>query len=465
MDLKKCQIFTPQHIVKYMLDLVLDDNLIFGKSFIDNSCGEGAFLEEIAERYISVLKKKKYSKDEIRKQLELNIVGCDIDEQCVNKCVEKLNRAALKHNIKSVNWNITVTDGLFIEENKKYDYVVGNPPYIAYKDLDVKNREVLKENFDTCAFGKCDYSYAFIEKGLKLLNQNGKMVYITPSNMFKTTFGERLRNHMKKYLTHIVNFPISQIFQGVLTSPAITVFSKGQYSNIISYKEIIDSNNISEKIIDKDRLNGKWDFKSNYDNGERRFGDFFKASNCIATLANNIFVHNVDKNGNLEVNLEPEILRPAVSPKSLHYGIKQKIIFPYYYKNKNVYKYSIEEMNSKFPKTINFLNKNKDKLEARDSDKNAQFYEYGRSQAIAHINQRKLMFSPIVTREVKVYELDKDTIPYSGVYIIKKGDLSLETAKIILETKNFYKYVESKGINVNGASLRISTKDIEEYRF
>ena len=73
------------------------------------------------------------------------------------------------------------------------------------------------------------------------------------------------------------------------------------------------------------------------------------------------------------------------------------------------------------------------------------------------------MISSVITEKVNVYDLDERTIPYSGFYIIPKGDRTLEFAKQILESEEFYKYLETRAINASGKSLRISVNDIKNY--
>lgn len=154
---------------------------------------------------------------------------------------------------------------------------------------------------------------------------------------------------------------------------------------------------------------------------------------------------------------------PPTPPEQ--FGIKQKIIFPYYYENDELKNYTEDEITQKFPKLMAFMSSKKEALASRDSDKNAQWYEYGRSQALRHINQSKLMISTIITKVVRVYDLDSSVVPYSGIYIIPRDSASLDDAKLILQTKRFYEYLLTKGVKVSGDSIRISSKDVEEYRF
>lgn len=466
MDLSKCQIFTPSDIVKYMLDKIDYSDNVFGKRIIDNSCGTGNILIEVVERFIADAKKARKRKATIKKGLETCVFGCDIDSKVLQVCIENLDKVALRAGLSNVQWNISNEDGLYFDDSIKFDYVVGNPPYVAYADLDYEDRIKTRDNFISCALGKFDYSYAFVEKGLSLLASNGKMVMITPSNMFKTVFGAKLRELIKKELTEIIDCSGINVFESVLTAPAITVYQKGSNSNIIIYREKKKKNNIeTEKFIDKDLLVDKWDFTGFQSHGHRAFGDYFKVSNAIATLANKVFIHNVNNDGELEINIEKAVLRPAKSPKTEQYQIIQQIIFPYQYIDSELIRYEEDKFKSEFPLAYKYLKSKKKVLESRDSDSKAKWYEYGRSQALAHLNCEKLLMSTVITKKVRLYKLDVDTIPYSGLYIVPRREMTLDTAFTILQSKDFYNYLLSKGVKERGVSFRISSKDVEKYKF
>lgn len=465
MDMSKCQIFTPADIVKYMLDKIDYTDNIFGKRIVDNSCGTGNILIEVAERFITDAKKLGKRKSTIKKGLESCVFGYDVDTKMVEVCIKNLDEVAKRFGLSDVQWSIYNNDGLYIDQNDRFDYVVGNPPYIAYIDLSEEHRKMTKENFSSCAFGKFDYSYAFIEKGLSLLSNNGKMVMLTPSNMFKTVSGAKLREIIKSELQEIIDCSTLNIFESVLTAPAITIYQKGSSSNILIYRDKYSDNIENEKFIDKNSLIDKWNFTGFISSGNRRFGDYFKVSNSIATLANKVFIHTVNDDGTLDIDIEQAILRSAKSPKTEQYHIKQRIIFPYQYRNGQLERYNEDDIKTQFPLAYAYLISKKKILDKRDSDDTARWYEYGRSQALLHLNCEKLLMSTIITHKVRVYKLDTETIPYSGLYIIPKKNLSLDTASTVLKSQHFYDYLLSKGVKERGESIRISSKDVEEYKF
>lgn len=61
------QIPTPQKYVKLMLDEVGYQKQLLGKTFIDNSCGDGNILAEAVKRYINASKNEGYTIETIKK--------------------------------------------------------------------------------------------------------------------------------------------------------------------------------------------------------------------------------------------------------------------------------------------------------------------------------------------------------------------------------------------------------------
>lgn len=473
----KCQIFTPQENVEELLNWAEYKKNLYGKKVIENSCGDGQIITKIVERYIQDSLKQNKTKKEIKKGLENDIYGIELDPKHFKKCKENMDVVSNKYNINKVEWNLYCEDSLKKEFNFKFDYVIGNPPYINYRDLDEKTREYTKENFEVCKKGKFDYCYAFIEKGIINLKENGRMAYLIPGSIFKNVFSQKLREYILPHLLEIHDYDNRKLFnknnsnqnRNILTSSAVIIIEKNNKKKSIKY---INECNKKEKSIDKKQLNGKWVFLDNeVVKKKNRFGDFFKASNSVATLLNSAFVINdyTEKEEYICVNnkkIEKKILRKAASPRGLNNNTSEMIIFPYRYdKKNNIIKYKENDFKKLYPNAYDYLMLQKKDLDNRKSDISAKWYEYGRSQALNDMNKTKLLLSIVVTKKVKIYKLNKDTIPYSGIYIIPKKDKTLEEAKEILESKEFFEYVKSIGINASGESMRITSSDINNYMF
>lgn len=382
----------------------------------------------------------------------------------------KLNNE--KNEIENVKWNLYNDDFLRSQLNVRFDFIVGNPPYINYSDLPLKERSYIKDNFLSCKNGKFDYCYAFIEKSILSLTENGKMSYLIPSSIFKTVFGENLRNLMIHDMVKIKDYSMKKIFDNALIKSAIIILEKNNTNNEIIYLNM-DTN--IEFLIKKSILKNKWVFSNDFNIGKKRFGDFYKVSHVVATLLNKAYVikdNIIEKNNDYYIigdfKIEKELVRPTASPRSLHFSKKEKIIFPYKYIDNVIYRIDEDELKRKYPGIFSYLSQFKTELMFRKSDNKATWFEYGRSQALLSITCKKLLISTIVTDKISTYILEEECVPYGGMFISLKENnnrFDLNFAKMILESEEFLNYVKKIGINISGTSLRITSKDIENFYF
>lgn len=467
----ECQVFTPHNIVVEILNQVGYIEKLYGKKVLENSCGDGAFLVEIVDRYIIDCLKQNFSKDRIIYGLENDIYGNEIDEKHKVNCIDNLNRVAQKYNIDCVKWNIVQNDFLKSSISEKFDFIIGNPPYITYSDLNKTTRSFIKKNFIVCSDGKPDYYYAFIEMSIKVLADNGKLAYLIPNNIFKNRFADRLRIFILPHLSVIIDYTTEKLFDNKLISSAIIICNGTKNNDDIQYIDKVKKRKI---LLHKDSLTDKWIFRKKEvvkENKKRKFGDDFIAMCSIATLLNDVFIIKKyeEYNEHILVNgykIEKSVLREAVSPRSLQYARKEFLIFPYSYgENNNILHFEESEFIQQFPGVCTYLKSFSERLNKRDKDKNAKWFEFGRSQALSHLNQKKLLLSTLITEEVKIHHITKNQVPYSGICIYRKGDLSLEIAEKILKSDEFLNYVYDIGINANGTTMRISARDVMNFEY
>lgn len=118
----------------------------------------------------------------------------------------------------------------------------------------------------------------------------------------------------------------------------------------------------------------------------------------IATLLNEAFILNKyeEKEQYILVNdykVEKNILREAVSPRSLQQKRKELLIFPYSYNEQNqLLRYSEDEFFQQFPETSKYLQLFIEKLNMSDKDESAKWFEFGRSQALHQLNQENCYY-------------------------------------------------------------------------
>lgn len=118
-----------------MLALAGYTHNLVGKRVLENSFGSGNILAAIVKRYIEDSMAAKLPVTQIARNLEADIYGIELDESLFAECVNRLNDLATEYGLPNVKWSLFNENALNWECNLKFDYIIGNPPYITYKDI------------------------------------------------------------------------------------------------------------------------------------------------------------------------------------------------------------------------------------------------------------------------------------------------------------------------------------------
>lgn len=188
------QYFTPKDVAGFMLDMA---NISKNSKILEPSCGEGIFLE--------LLQQKGFE----------NLSAFEIDRN-------------LSQNFEFVKYESFVSAKI----DEKYDLIIGNPPYIRWKNLEEELKEELAINpiWNKYFNSLCDYLYIFILKSIELLNDKGQLIFICPEYWMNTTHSISLRNYMVQngYFEEIYHFNETPIFDKVTVSIVIFKFIKSK---------------------------------------------------------------------------------------------------------------------------------------------------------------------------------------------------------------------------------------------
>ena len=454
----KCQVYTPDDIVQHMLDMANYKRGLMGKPVLESSFGDGSILAPIVERYINDAVRSNYSTEQVRLGLQRDIVGYEIDDKLISQVHFRLDAIAEKYGVYDVRWNLLNEDSLCIDTKKKFKYIIGNPPYLEAKAIRTEVRNQLRASFESCKRGKFDYCYAFLEKGLSLLSEDGVMVQLVPSSIMSNLSAQSLRNLLLDGIAEVVTFSSGNVFDSALVSPCIIRYEKGAANDCIA----IAHWNKAKQLFPKPHKDTNWTsvYASANPTGTR-FGDFFSASMPIATLCNDAFLLHEDE------IVEEALMRKAACPRQLRAGKEMNIIFPYLVEVDGTIRHiGSSQFEESFPLAANHLSRHKSKLASRKSDQSAQWFEYGRSQGIALVDSNtKLMLSTVISDHVNVYEIPEGVVPYGGIVISSKQDASLELAKSVLTSDEFLAYARAVGTKVSGSSVRITSRQINNYRY
>lgn len=307
-------VFTSPEIVRYMLDIVgyTASRNLSKITVLEPSCGEGAFVVEIAKRLKASASRYRFDFNEAFDQC---VFAYDIDDAKVKKCKKKL----LMLGIDSASKNVRVADFLF-RDVPKVDLVVGNPPYVRYENIPEYERTLFKDVFVTFHY-RADLYVPFFEKTLKTLKPNGRHCFICANRWQKNEYGKKLRRLIAQNyrLESILNLEYANVFQEkVLAYPAITLISNSQCSSTSTYAEVESLEDLARAKFETrpSPQNEDWSCMFNSVVADENLYTIeelgFKIGIGVATGADHIFVSK-----ELPKFVEKELLLPALNAKNL----------------------------------------------------------------------------------------------------------------------------------------------------
>lgn len=215
------QFFTPPEVAEFIVSFALH-HISTKKSACDPACGDGVFLSSLINHGFEPL-------------------GVDIDKDVIDLLSEDIKKY------------VRVENGLTLSEERKFDLVVGNPPFSSKYG---RVQGIILKNFE---LGERTSSQAieilFLEKFIKLCSENGVIGIILPHGIFSdlrlSYVREYIRNHLS--IIAIISLP-RNIFRSkenaTSSKTCILIGSKG--AKTTKKKILFASVNSIDELLKKD---------------------------------------------------------------------------------------------------------------------------------------------------------------------------------------------------------------------
>jgi len=470
------QVYTPLHIVEKILGHTQFYSNFSGKKILDPACGDGRFLVPVAQFILQ------NSPPELLGQNLLLINGWDIDLEALAICRENLDKLVADFDIK-IAWNLHQLDALKqIDNEDRFDLIIGNPPYIRIQHLPDDQRKYVQSAYSFCKKGSTDAYVAFFQLASTLLTKQGICGFITPNSYFSSETGKALRSFFEwnQNLVHITNYGALRVFENTGTYSAITIFGKVAREHFWFEKCDAKYQYSGRKIPFSELKDNKaWQLSVDHQTIRTgtRLGDICQISVGVATLSDAFYmftileeegnlVHAINKKG-VKAWLEKEILKPIIKGSKLKTStdpITEYILFPYQASasGKHIIR-SEDTLQQHFPNAYKYLTSIQPVLNQRDNGKlNAvSWYAFGRAQGLDSSFGRKIIFSPMNHSPNFVFYENPDCTIYSGYFIKYDGDYNWLLSQ--LNSKRMADFIAISGRDFQGGYKGYNKKILENF--
>ncbi len=193
---------------------------------LEPSCGDGAFLKAISKHF---------------SDKSIHIDAIDLDACAIEK-IKKLSG--------SLHGEYTVTNADYLNwsmnTDKRYDLVIGNPPYISKKLLSESQKESCKKiHAKNGDFGTEIHNIwtSFLCDGVERLCSDGTLAFVLPAELLKVKFGEKIQRALLRLFQRIEIFTFSKnVFPNIEQDTVILFLYKKSKDEGLYFTTIHDSN-------------------------------------------------------------------------------------------------------------------------------------------------------------------------------------------------------------------------------
>ena len=234
-------------VIDSVLECLPKDQSLLSKTILEPSCGQGAFLLRI------VIKAYIICQDEtaIKEFIESKLYFVDIDPQMIEQTKNNLSELYMaifsksfdgKYNSYCLDFTLVKPDldlfsndfSDFYDLYTKFDYIIGNPPYITlYGRRDKKKNEAQRiyylDNYSQFPYevknGKINYVMLFIEHSIKFLKSTGTLSFIVDTSFLETAYKYCRKYIIQNYILRNFVYNIKG-FEDVASGQIILVIDK-----------------------------------------------------------------------------------------------------------------------------------------------------------------------------------------------------------------------------------------------
>lgn len=300
----------------------------------------------------------------------------------------------------------------------RYDFIIGNPPYVSITSLDAEERSRYRERY-RAASGRFDLYLLFFEQALDLLAPGGRLVFVTPEKYLYVQSAAEARRLIGASGVEEIELIDEGSFPGLVTYPAITTIAGShgrEPTRIVSRDGGIATVRLPTG-------GGSWLARVNgvesSASGNTLEDVFIRISCGVATGADDVFVLSMDA-----VPLElAEFAVPTLSGRELTPGAdvepSRMMLVPYGPTGELLTESELGPLRE-------YLNspERRARLERRTCVSRKPWYAFHETPPLADLRKPKILCKDITARPWFVADESGEIVPRHSVYYLVPSDPS-----------------------------------------
>ena len=224
--------YTPPVIARFLLQWAMQGRI--DADILEPSCGDGVFLEQMVRcqmrfRHLTAVE---FIKTEADKAREIGLSNAEVVHADFHR--------------------------FCLDAKRRYDVVVGNPPFIRYQYYDAGQQKLADKIFGRAGLKRSKLMNAwvtFVIGSCLLLRERGKLGFVVPSELLQVSYARQLRQFLASSFNriNIISFR-NLVFDDIQQEVVLLLCEKSADGNHnIEHIEVKDADDLS--TLDPQRLN------------------------------------------------------------------------------------------------------------------------------------------------------------------------------------------------------------------
>lgn len=222
--------YTPDKISEFITDWAVKTA---ADTILEPSCGDGSFLNAITHR----LKILGATRQEVKK----NVIGVELDSVEAEKAAQYGTTVVCKDFFSYFRE--------VVDDKKKFDAIVGNPPFIRYQNFNEEYREIAFTLMNKYGFKPnrlTNIWLPFLLLSCNALKPNGRLGMVIPAELFQVDYAAEARQFLSGFFDRLTIITFKQlVFDDIQQEVVLLLGERGCEKHRI---RIVELNNIEDLI-------------------------------------------------------------------------------------------------------------------------------------------------------------------------------------------------------------------------